>query len=107
MISFNEFKRVELKVAKVEEAQDVKGKDRLYVLKINLGDESRTIVAGLKPYYSKEELTGKHIVVVANLEPATIAGIKSEAMLLAARTKDGSYKVLELGEEVAPGTPVE
>ncbi len=107
MISFKEFKKIELKVAKILEVEDIPAKDRLYKIKIDLGSEQRQIVAGLKEYYSKEELLGKNIVVVANLEPAVIAGIKSEAMLLAAKNKEGKYRVIFADESIEPGTLVE
>jgi len=77
------FSSLELKVAKVEKVEDHPEADKLYVLKINLGTEKRTIVAGLKGYYSKKELEGKNIVVVTNLKPAKLRGIESKGMLLA------------------------
>ncbi len=107
MISFGDFKKTELKVAKIIEVQEVPEKDRLYKISIDLGEEQRTIVAGLKEFYSIEELTGKTIIVVANLEPAVIAGLKSEAMLLAAKNIDGKYSLLTVDGDVAPGTPAE
>ncbi len=107
MISFNEFKKIGLKAAKITEVQEVPEKDKLYKLSIDLGEEQRTIVAGLKQYYSAGELMGKTIVVVANLEPATIGGIKSEAMLLAAKNTEGKYSLLTVEGKVMPGTSVE
>jgi len=79
---------LDLKVGKVLEVEDHPNADKLYVLKVDIGTEQRTLVAGLKEYYSKEELLGKPIVVVCNLKPAKLRGIKSEGMLLAA--DDGS-----------------
>jgi methionyl-tRNA synthetase len=70
---------MELKVAKVLSVSDIPGKDKLYRIKIDLGSEQRQIVAGLKPYFSREELQGKSLVVVSNLAPATIAGIESQS----------------------------
>ena len=107
MVSFTEWQKIELKVAKIVAVEDIEGKDKLYKLQIDLGSEKRQIVAGLKQYYSKEELQGKSIIVVSNLEPAKIAGIESQAMLLAARDKEGKYKLVTIGESVAPGTKVE
>ncbi len=107
MVSFDEFKRIELKVAKILEVEDIPGKDKLYKIKIDLGNEQRTIVAGIKPFYSKEELIGKNVIVVANLEPAVIAGVKSEAMLLAAKNKAGQYSLVTIEGDVEPGTEVE
>ncbi|MCD6246978.1 MAG: methionine--tRNA ligase subunit beta [Candidatus Diapherotrites archaeon] len=107
MISFADFKKVELKVAKILEVEDISGKDKLYKIKIDLGNEQRQIVAGIKPFYTKDELTGKNVIVVANLEPAVIAGVKSEAMLLAAKDNKGGYALVTIADNVAPGTVVE
>jgi len=107
MISFAEWKKAELKAARIVSAEEIPGKGRLYSLKISLGPEERQIVAGIRPFYSAEELKGKSIVVVSNLEPATIAGIKSEAMLLAAKSPEGSYKLVEVDSSVEPGTQIE
>jgi len=105
MISFAEFKKMELKVAQVVSVANHPNADKLYLLKINLGSEERQIVAGLKPYYKPEELQGRKIVVVANLEPAVLRGEKSEAMLLAAQ--DGTSVVIVVPErDVAPGSPI-
>ena len=107
MISFADFKKMELKVAKILEVEDIPGKDKLYKIKIDLGSEQRQIVAGIKPFYTKDELTGKNVIVVANLEPAVIAGVKSEAMLLAAKDNEGRYALVTIADNVAPGTVVE
>jgi len=107
LISFADFKKMELKVAKILEVEDIPGKDKLYKIKIDLGSEQRQIVAGIKPFYTKDELTGKNVIVVANLEPAVIAGVKSEAMLLAAKDNEGRYALVTIADNVAPGTVVE
>ena len=107
MVSFDEFKGIELKAAKITEVQEVPEKDKLYKMTIDLGSEQRTIVAGLKQFYSAEELTGKTIIVVANIDPVTIAGIKSEAMLLAVKNTEGEYSLVTTDGEVKPGTPAE
>ncbi len=107
MISFQDWQKAELKVAKIAAVEDLEGKDRLYKIQIDLGQEKRQIVAGLRQEYTKEELEGQSIIVVANLEPARIAGIESQAMLLAAKGKDGRYKLVTIDEAVEPGTLVE
>jgi methionyl-tRNA synthetase len=86
-ISFEEFSKLDFRVAEVKEAQKVKGADKLLKLTIDLGSEQRQIVAGIAQAYSPEEMVGKRIVVVTNLKPAKIRGIESKGMLLAA--KDG------------------
>jgi methionyl-tRNA synthetase len=75
---------LDLRVAVVTEVKDHPQADKLYVLKIDLGTEERQLCAGLKPYYPKEELLGKHLVVVTNLKPAKLRGELSQGMLLAA-----------------------
>lgn len=107
MANFADFKKVEMKAAKILSVEDIPGKDKLYKISIDLGTEKRTMVSGLKQSYSNEELVGKTVIVVSNLEPASIAGIKSDAMVLAAKNKDGKYKVVEIEDSVAAGTLVE
>ena len=107
MITFQDWKKAELKAAKIVSAEDIEGKDKLYKLNIDLGTEKRQIVAGIKPYYARHELEGLNIVIVANLEPAKIAGIESQAMLLAAKDSSGSYKLVTIDENVEAGTSVE
>lgn len=105
MISFNDFKKMELKVAEVLSVEDHPNADKLHVLKVKIGDEERQVVAGLKGHYEREELEGKKVVVVANLEPAVLRGQKSDGMLLAAQ--DGDNIVIIVPErDVASGSPV-
>ncbi|ODS38315.1 methionine--tRNA ligase [Candidatus Altiarchaeales archaeon WOR_SM1_SCG] len=94
------FEKLDLRVAEITEVDDHPDADKLYKLKINIGTEERQIVAGLKNYYDKEELRGRIIVVLLNLEPAVIRGVESEGMLLAA--DDGkNVKVLDSDESPA------
>ncbi|MBR9706666.1 hypothetical protein GOV14_06545 [Candidatus Pacearchaeota archaeon] len=90
IVSFSEWQKLDLRVAEIMSVEDLAGADRLYKLKIDLGTETRTLVAGLKPYYTKDELEGKRIVVFCNLEPRKIKGIESQGMLLAAVNDDQS-----------------
>jgi len=82
------FSILNLKVALVEDVEDHPDSDKLYILKIDLGTEKRTLVAGLKPYLKPEEILRKKIVVVTNLKPAKLRGVESQGMLLAAEKKD-------------------
>ena len=100
-ITFDHFARLDLRVAEIKDCQDVTGADRLYSLTIDLGEERR-IVAGIKQYYTKEELIGKKIVIIANLEPRTIRGVTSHGMLLAASTEDKSSVVLVAPDKDVP-----
>jgi methionyl-tRNA synthetase len=107
VISFEEFAKVELRVGKVLESRAHPNADKLLVLKVDLGSEQRQLVAGLKGYYTPEELLGRSIIVVANLAPRMMRGEESQGMLLAAVTDDRS-KVIHLAPagDVPPGTKV-
>jgi len=105
MVTFDEFKKLEIKTAKILEVDDHPDADKLYVVKVDLGGEQRQVVAGIKPSYSKEELVGMTVAVVANLEPATIRGVESAGMILAATDENG-ISVLTCHKPVAPGTIV-
>ncbi len=104
-ISFDEFKKAELKVAEIKNVEDIDGADKLYKLEVDVGSEKRTLVAGIKNAYKKEELIGKKIVVVTNLEPAKIRGITSHGMLLAA-TKDGNVSLLTIDKKIENGANI-
>lgn len=104
-ISYEEFSKIDLRVAEVKEAERVEGANKLLKLIIDLGGEERQIVAGIAEKYSPEELIGKRIVVVANLKPVKIRGVESKGMLLAA--KDGEILSLVCPEkEIKGGSPV-
>jgi len=104
-ISFSDFLKLDLRTAKILEVEEVEGKDKLFKLTIDLGTEKRTLIAGLKEFYSKEEMLGKTIIIVANLEPKKMAGILSQGMLLAAEHKD-KVSLLTLDKELPPGSQI-
>jgi len=89
-VQFDEWNKLDLRTAEIIGVEDIDGADKLYKLKVDLGTEIRTLVAGMKPYYTKEELEGKKCVVIANLEPRKIMGIESHGMILAASNGDKS-----------------
>ena len=89
MISFDDFRKVELRVAKIVSVERVEGSDKLLRLGVSLGDEQRQIIAGIGKKYAPDTLVGRQIVIVANLEPRTIMGSESRGMLLAADAPDG------------------
>jgi methionyl-tRNA synthetase len=104
-ITFDEFKKIELKTAKIINAERIIGTDKLIKLDIDLGTEKRQIVAGIGMVYSPEELVGKNIVVVSNLQKAKIRGVESYGMLLAA--VDGeNISLVTLDKDIKPGSPV-
>ena len=91
-ISYDDFMKLELRVALIEGAEAHPAADRLVVLKIKIGEERKQIVAGIRAFYRPEDLVGKKIVVVNNLAPATLRGIESQGMLLA--TQDSTRLAL-------------
>ena len=104
-LALEEFKKTDLRVAKVLDVLEIPGADRLWKLLIDVGSEKKEIVAGIKPYYSRESLVGKSIVVVNNLAPSVIRGVESQGMLLAAKS-GGQHCVLTLDKDVPPGSPI-
>ncbi|KKS41916.1 MAG: Methionine-tRNA ligase [candidate division CPR1 bacterium GW2011_GWA2_42_17] len=106
-IPFDQFSQLDLRIGRILALEEVAGKDKLYQLTIDLAEEKpRTIVAGIKPWYTKEELLNRLVVVVANLEPRTIAGIESCGMLLCAEGESGSCVLLQPDKEVIVGAKV-
>ena len=102
MIALDDFKKVELRTAKVLDAQEIPGADRIWKLSIDLGAEKKEIVAGVKAFYTREALVGRSIIVVNNLAPSTIRGVESQGMLLAA--KDGTtLSIRTVDRDVPPG----
>ena len=84
MITYDDFKKLEIRVAEIESAVPHPNADRLFVLGLKVGDIKKTIIAGIRQYYTDAELVGKKIVIINNLEPAVIRGVESQGMLLAA-----------------------
>lgn len=89
MITCEEFRRAELKIATIKDVKPHPQADRLYVLTVDVGGTTKQLVAGIRPFYSEESLKGKQVVIVDNLEPATIRGVESQGMLLAASDEKG------------------
>ena len=105
-ISFDEWKKIELLTAKIESVEDIPGKDKLYKISVDAGTEKRTIVAGIKGHYSKEELEGKTVILLANLKPRKIAGIESNGMLMAV-LEGNNMSVLTTDKKMQSGIRVE
>ena len=105
MITYDDFKKVELKIAKIIGAEEVAGAEKLLKLQIDLGGEKRQIVAGIKKTYQANDLIGKEIVVVVNLEPRMVMGLESNGMLLAASDENGPI-LLRPDKEVPPGSGI-
>ena len=105
MISYEDFKKVELNIAKILVAEKVEGSDKLIRFEVTLGEEKRQIVAGIGKVYLPEDLVGREIVIVANLEPRSLMGLESQGMLLAA-DNEGVPTLLMPSSEVPPGSIV-
>jgi methionine--tRNA ligase beta chain len=107
-ITYDDFAKVELKVATILEARAHPNGDRLLVLKVDVGEpEPRQICAGIRAYYAPETLVGRQVILVANLEPRVLRGEVSNGMLLAATDgSTGKIVILQPAEPVAPGSGV-
>ena len=106
MATIDQFRQLQLKVAKVLEANLHPNADRLLVLKVDTGETQKEIVAGIAPHYTPADLVGKLVVIVDNLEPATIRGVVSNGMALVA--KDGEHLILITPEKpAAPGCGIQ
>jgi len=106
-VDFETFMKVELRVGKIIDVAEHPNADKLMVVTVDDGStKGRTVCAGLKEYYSAEEMNGMHIIFVANLEPRKLRGIKSEGMLLAADDGSGNVKLLTVDSSMKPGSRV-
>lgn len=105
MVSFDEFMKMDIRVARVESVEKVPGTDKLYEMQIDAG-EKRTIVSGIADQYKPEELIGTDIVVIMNLDPRKIRGIDSHGMLLAAEDSAGAVSLLVPMRKIKQGTRV-
>jgi methionine--tRNA ligase beta chain len=105
MITFEDFKKLEIKIGRILSAKRVEGTDKLMELLVDIGTEERTLAAGIAQSYSSDELTGKLIAVLVNLEPKKMRGITSHGMILAA-DMEGRPVLLHPDRDVLPGSEV-
>ena len=106
-IEFDQFMAVDLKLGKILSVEDHPNADRLYVVNLDDGTENgRTICAGLKEFYSKEDMVGMYVAFVANLAPRKLRGIFSEGMMLAADDGEGGVKLLTIDGDLSPGSQI-
>lgn len=106
-MTLDEFKKCDLRIGKITAAERIEGSEKLLKLSVDVGD-SRQVVSGIGKAYTPEELIGKQIVIIANLDPRMMMGLESQGMLLAAEGADGRPVILTLDprDEVAPGTKI-
>jgi methionyl-tRNA synthetase len=105
LISFDDFTDLDLRVAEVLEAEKIEGSNKLLKVKLDIGDEKRQVVAGIARHYEAEEIIGKKVIMVANLEPATIFGVKSNGMVLAA-SNDEKLTLATVEGDISSGSSV-
>lgn len=105
-ISIDDFRKVDLRVAKVLACEKVPKSEKLLRIEVQVGENKRQIVAGISKHYKPEDLVGKSVIVVANLAPAKLMGLESNGMLLAASTEDGKLSVLTTASDIDPGSIV-
>ena len=104
IIPFSDWEKLDLRVGQIKKIEDIEGADKLYKLEIDLGKEigKRTVCAGIKSRYSKDELKGRKVIVFVNLAPRKLKGIESQGMILAAVSKDEKHVIL-----LAPESDIE
>lgn len=105
MITYEDFSKIELKVARVIEAEKVENSEKLIRLKIKVGEKEKQIVAGIGKFYNPQDLINKLIVIVDNLEPKKLMGFESEGMLLAASNEEELSLIIP-DKEIKDGSPI-
>ena len=105
MATIEDFKKLELKFAVIKEVTEHPNADRLFIITLDLGDRTKQVVAGIRASYQKEQLIGRQVVVVDNLEPAILRGVESQGMILAA-SDDNGISVVSADRAMKPGSIV-
>jgi methionyl-tRNA synthetase len=108
MITIDDFRKIDLRVAQITSVEKIQKSEKLLKVKVDLGYEERTLIAGLGSAYKPEELVGLQVIVVANLQPAIIKGIESNGMMLGVGCSDrNQIALLTLNKETSSGSRVE
>lgn len=105
MVSIEDFRKLQIIIAQVKEVKEHPNADKLYLVKVDTGTEEKQLVAGIRQSYTKEELVGRKVAIVNNLEPATIRGEISNGMILAASDENGIV-ILGIDRDVKIGSIV-
>ncbi|MFA7283597.1 MAG: methionine--tRNA ligase subunit beta [Candidatus Omnitrophota bacterium] len=105
MATIEDFKKLELRVAQIKEVSEHPNADKLVVLTLDLGGRQKQVVAGIKKFYSPEQLIGKQVVVIDNLDPVVLRGVESQGMILAA-SDDEYLAVISPEKNLKPGSIV-
>ena len=106
MININEFKKLNIVVGTIESVEDIEDSDKLYKFTVNVGQEKRQILGGLKLSYQKEELLNKQVLVLENLEPRIMMGLESQGMILAASDENNKPVLIKPAKEILNGSTV-
>ena len=106
LITIDDFDKIKLRQGKITKCEDHPKADKLLVLTIDLGDETRQVVSGIKEFYTPEDLVGKNVIVVVNLKPVKLRGIESKGMILAAEDSEGKLSLLTTLEELKIGANI-
>lgn len=105
-IIIEDFKKIDLRIATILNAEHIEGSDKLLRLQIDLGFEQRQICAGIAQHYQPEEIIGKQIIIMTNLKPRVLRGIESNGMLLAGTDPDGTISLLTPDKNLTPGSKI-
>ncbi len=104
IINYDEFKKLDMRIGIIKTAEKKEGSDKLLVLNIEIGEETRQILSGIAKFYSPEDLIGKRVLVLCNLAPRMIMGLESQGMLLCAVDKEDNVALLNPDKEFPSGT---
>jgi methionyl-tRNA synthetase len=106
LISIDDFDKIKLKVGEVINCENHPKADKLLVLTVKIGEETRQVVSGIKQWYSAEQLINKKVVVITNLKPVKLRGIESKGMILAAEDNEGNLSLLSTLEDINHGATI-
>ncbi len=105
-ISYEQFSQCDLRVVTILSCERIEGSDKLLKLQVSLGEEERQVIAGIGKFYEPENITGRQVVIIANLEPRVLMGHESQGMLLATDDAEGKPVILSPEHSVQPGTKI-
>lgn len=105
MATIDDFRKLELRIARIKEVNDHPAADKLLVLTLDLGDRQKQVVAGIKSFYTKEELLGRQVVLIDNLDPVILRGVESQGMILAG-SDESMLAVISPDKNLKPGSIV-
>jgi methionine--tRNA ligase beta chain len=105
MITFEDFEKIDLRLAEIISAERVEGSDKLLKIEVSLNEEKRQIITGIGKSYNPEELVGKSVVIIVNLEPRILMGLTSQGMILAVKDEE-NLSVLTADKKIKSGTKI-